>query len=134
MKRPTPSSVKASMLNCSAAAAAAACAACSCGVSAGADMVVNATQRWMPASVRHEGKQSTVLIYIQTTPGVHFVLVIPTLPITSRRSCCPLSEGKMSDNRPCYALGCLIAPLTQWNCNGSLARSFKGLCTTISPQ
>jgi hypothetical protein len=77
MKRPTPSSVKASMLNCSAAAAIAACAACSSGESAGADMM-DATQRWVPAS--EEAKHGLNVNIHPDDPGIHFVWQLPRYP------------------------------------------------------
>jgi hypothetical protein len=105
MKRPTPSSVKASMLNCSAAAAIAACAACSSGESAGADIVntnakVDACETLLPSEEAKHG----VNVH-PDDPGIHFVWQLPTLTSRSRRSDCPLSEDKMNDSRPCYALG-----------------------------
>lgn len=74
MKRPTPSRVKASVLNWSAAAAAAACAACSCGESAGADMMSGQVGKWVP----RWRQQSTVLIYRhpEDNPGTHFCFAI----------------------------------------------------------
>jgi hypothetical protein len=100
MKRPTPSSVKASMLNCSAAAAIAACAACSSGESAGADMIVNTTQRWMPTKHYQVRKQSTVLIYIQKTPASIFVWQIPRYPAEADSPAVPCQRAKLMITNP----------------------------------
>lgn len=118
MKSPTPRSVKASMLNCWAAAAAAACAACSCGDVAGADMVNVKRKGGCPPRGSSEAKHGVNVHIHPGDPGVHFVLQSPRYaPITSAAEGlavpCPLA--KMIDSRPCYSLGCLIAPLTQWN-------------------